>query len=258
MLKDFSKENFDIFIQAGQSNSEGYGVGDVEEPYVKNDQVWYMNEDFTLSCAVENVVGNEIQSNFALSFAREYIKSGLLKDGRKLLILRAAEGGTGFLDCRWRTTDDLYLRMIDMAHTALALNERNRILGLLWHQGETDAQLEASYEVHYNHLLGMVQSVRKSLNLPNLPFICGDFVYHWRNENIGVCRPVIDAIRAVSKDCGHGYFVETEGLLSNWQELQRYTYGGADSIHFSRKSIYDLGERYFKAYMEDLKSECRL
>ncbi len=33
MLRDFSTETFDVFIQAGQSNAEGFGLGSVPEPY---------------------------------------------------------------------------------------------------------------------------------------------------------------------------------------------------------------------------------
>ena len=109
MLKDFTKEKFDIIIQAGQSNSEGYGFGPVDMPYEPNDLVWYLNGDFTISRATEVVTGNEIQSTFALPFAREYLKNGLLQDGRKLMILRCSVGGTGFLDHRWNMTGDLYL-----------------------------------------------------------------------------------------------------------------------------------------------------
>lgn len=43
MLKDFSKDSYDILIQAGQSNSDGTGFGPVSNPYEPNDQVWYMN-----------------------------------------------------------------------------------------------------------------------------------------------------------------------------------------------------------------------
>ena len=71
MLKDFTKESFDILIQAGQSNSEGYGFGPVDDPFRPEDRVWYLNGDFTISPAAEIVNGNEIQSNFALPFARE-------------------------------------------------------------------------------------------------------------------------------------------------------------------------------------------
>lgn len=253
MLKDFTEEKFDILIQAGQSNSEGFGIGDVDHPYEPNDQVWYMNRDFTLSWAAESVMVNEIQSNFSLSFARNYLNAGLLKDGRKLLILRTAVGGTGFLDNHWKLTDDHYLRMMEMIRTALGLNKENRLIGLLWHQGETDATLKATYEVHYNHLMGLLRSVREEFNVPELPFIAGDFVHHWKNENLPICVPVVDAIRAVCRDCGYSAFIETDGLHSNRQELGRNTQCGPDviedKIHFSRKSNYILGERYFDAFI---------
>ena len=87
MLKDFSKENYDIIIQAGQSNSEGFGFGKTDAPYEPNDRVWYMNGDFTISRAGEIVNQNEIQSTYALEFARLYMEKGYLEDKRKLLIL---------------------------------------------------------------------------------------------------------------------------------------------------------------------------
>ena len=74
MLKDFTKETFDILIQAGQSNSEGYGFGNVCNPYEVNDRVWYFNSDGTFQMAQEKVANNAIQSNFALAFARKYIQ----------------------------------------------------------------------------------------------------------------------------------------------------------------------------------------
>lgn len=248
MLKDFTKDTFDIIIQAGQSNSEGYGFGPVEEPYVSNDRVWYLNADFTVSMAAEKVTGNEIQSNFALSFANEYIRQGYLKEGRKLLILRAAVGGTGFLDNRWKLTDDLYLRMMEMIRTALSLNPANRLAVLLWHQGETDALCEATYEVHYSHLMTLLQSVRQEFGVKELPFVAADFVQNWKQLNPVICAPVVDAIRAVCRDCGNGGFVETDGLLSNLQELHRNPLGWDDPIHFSRRAVYALGRRYFDAF----------
>lgn len=45
MIKDFSKEAFDIIIQAGQSNAESYGFGPVEEPYLPSEDVWYLNRN---------------------------------------------------------------------------------------------------------------------------------------------------------------------------------------------------------------------
>lgn len=247
MLRDFSKEQFDIIIQAGQSNSDGTGYGPVEEPWVPTEDVWYLNGDFTVTLAVEAVNGNEIQSNYSLSFAREYMKKGLLAQGRKLLILRTSVGGTGFLDKRWGMRDDLYLRMMEMIRTALSMNEENRLVAFLWHQGETDAIFGADFDTHYNNLMGLVKSVREEFNVPQIPFVAGDFVQHWKKDNWEISVPVVDAIRAVCRDCG-GAFVETDGLLSNSQQPRPVPLGWEDTIHFSRNSLYLLGQRYFEAF----------
>ena len=253
MLKDFTQERFDVIVQAGQSNAAGYGYGPINEPYAPDNRVWYMNENDTISLAVEHVLNNSVQSNFSLSFAKKYIEAGRLEQGRKILILRAAIGGTGFLDNRWKLTDDLYLHMMEMIRTALALNPENRLVALLWHQGETDALLHASYEVHYQHLNDLLQSVRERFSVPTLPFVAGDFIQHWKGENAEICAPVIEAVRGVCRDCGCGAFVETDGLTSNAQQHDEHPRGKVDHIHFSRQALYELGIRYFEKYIEIVK-----
>jgi hypothetical protein len=142
-------------------------------------------------------------------------------------------------------TDDLYLRMMDMIRVALALNPANRLVAFLWHQGESDAIWNATRDIHYTHLTNLVQSVRDTFSAPELAFVAGDFVHHWRDENAAICAPVLEAIRDVCHDIGQGAFVETDGLKSNWQELGDER---PDSIHFSRRATYELGERYYAAF----------
>ena len=250
MLHDFSKDTFDILILAGQSNAYGSSFGPAEAPYCPDGRIWYMNEDGTISLAAEAVEGNGIRACFALSFAREYVNAGKLAEGRKLLILRTAAGGTGFSDNRWKLTDDLYLRMMDMTRTALALNPDNRLVAFLWHQGETDAIRRATYDFHYHHLSTLLSTVRETFRAPALPFIAGDFVHHWKYNpaNLDACFPVLDAIHAVCRDFEACAFVETDGLDSNAQgknppESRKY-----DDIHFSRDATYELGKRYFAAF----------
>lgn len=253
MLRNFSEERFDIIIQGGQSNCEGYGVGDVDNPYQPNENVWYLNQDFTITCAAEKVRHNEVQTTFGLSFVRKYLEENLLEEDRKLLIVRAAVGGTAFLNDHWKMEDDCYLRMMEMIHTALSLNKENRLVCFLWHQGEDDAVLNASFETHYNHLKRLVDSVRETFAVPELPFIAGDFVPDWKVEYAESSKPVLDAIRQVCKELKKATFVETEGLLSNRQDLGLDNKRGwivrEDSVHFSRKSCYLLGERYFEAFL---------
>ena len=248
MLRDLTGEHFDIIIQAGQSNSDGTGYGPAENPWIPTENVWYLNFDCTLSLAREAVNGNEIQSNYSLSFAREYMAKGLLAEGRKLLILRTSIGGTGFLDKRWGMTDDLYLHMMEMIRTALALNKENRLVAFLWHQGETDAIYGADFDTHYGNLMGLIRSVREEFQVPQLPFIAGDFVQQWKKDNWAISVPVVDAIRAVCRDCGCGAFVETDGLPSNSQQERIPPMPWEDTIHFSRNALYLLGQRYFAAF----------
>ena len=246
MLKDFGKEKFDIIIQAGQSNSQGCGLGSVEKPFEPNGDIWYLNCDMTVSLAMEVVSGNDVVGNFSLPFAAEYVSGGDLKNGRKILVLRAAVGGTGFLDNRWGPRDDLFLTMIEMIKTSVGLNPENYLVALLWHQGESDAVNGASYEVHYKNLKTLVDIVRTDFNRRDLPFIAGDFVHHWKNENFDACEPVVRAMRELCNDIGHAKFIETDGLTSN---LQQIGYGD-DNIHFGRKAIYELGEKYYQAFKE--------
>jgi hypothetical protein len=245
MLRDFCKEEFDIIIQAGQSNAQGCGFGIATDPFIISDDIWYLNNDFSISRAGEEVRGNEIAGNFSLSFCSKYIENGRLHSGRKLLVIRAAIGGTGFLDNHWKMNDDLFLRMMEMIKTATELNSKNKLVAFLWHQGETDAFSNASRAGHFNNLLTLVNAVRNTFNCANLPFIAGDFVNQWKTDNIEICQPVISAIKDVCFTIGNALFIETEELQSNDQKV-----GNGDTIHFCREAINQLGIKYFNAFCE--------
>ena len=238
MLKDFTKETFDIIIQAGQSNACGRGFGKASKPYQATYKVWYMEQDFTFCIARELVVGNEIVSDFSLSFAEEYIRNNHLKNGRKLLILRTAVGGTCFSGGHWGLTDNLYLQMIEMAKIALDLNPANKIAAMLWHQGENDAVNNVTYEYYHEHLTKLINSVRETFG--NIPFIAGNFVQdEWMNDYLESAANIIRVQREVCSA-----FVETDGLQSN------KILGNNDTVHFCREALHQLGVRYYNAFAE--------
>jgi hypothetical protein len=176
------------------------------------------------------------------------VENGLLQKDRKVLIIRAGVGGTGFQKKYWTEDGELYLKMLEMCDYALSLNPENRIVGFLWHQGEHDAFEGNTPENYYQQLLGLVNGVRSRYG--NKPFIAGDFVPDWKSDNEAACAPVVEAMRAVCAD-GCGAFVETDDLLSNRKELDyRPMNWGDDPIHFSRRAIYELGKRYFEAFTD--------
>ena len=261
---------YDVIIQAGQSNAEGFGKGPVSEEYVKDDDVVYLYQNFkaevkTIDGFTKMViqvddptlylgVADEAEDNdgrigsFALTFAKEYKKAGLLAEGRKLLIIRAAVGGTGFFGKQWGIEDELYLRMLKMIDHALSLNPENKIVGFLWHQGEHDAFEGNPPEVFESQLKALITDVKNRYGITRLPFVTGDFVNEWKSKNVEICEPIVEKIKAVTASEG-GVFVETADLPSNNQ-----TVANGDDIHFCRESLHVLGKRYFDAYSAIIKA----
>jgi hypothetical protein len=89
-----------------------------------------------------------------------------------------------------------------------------------------------------------VKKVRSVAECDDLPFVAGNFVPQWYNENTDICIPIVKAIRDVCADIGHAAFVETDGLQSNNEKV-----GNDDTIHFSREALYYLGHRYYDAFI---------
>lgn len=248
---NYKNEKFDIIWLAGQSNAQGSGYGPIKEEHLPDGVLFrmfgsgkYVNEDWVLPLPVE--VGIEESDSrkkydLAISFAREYMKKGLLSEGRKLLILDTALGATGFVKGHWRQKDPACIRMHQMLDAALALNAENRVVAMLWHQGESDAARDVDEKTHYENLSTLLQSVRAKVGI--VPIIAGDFCAQWKEQNAEKCAPVIRAIRHVMKDMG-GAFVETADLPSNEQDKTEQP----DQIHFSRRSLEILGKRYFEAF----------
>lgn len=259
---------YDIFIQAGQSNAEGSGYGPITQEYIPDGRILYLNAIKTVSTKDERIqveyadaplsidIADErdvqidgVQrrvGDFSLTFAMAYINAGLLEEGRKVLIVRAAVGGTGFQRKHWGIQDAQYLKMLEMTDYALSLNPRNRIKGILWHQGEHDAFEGNTTENYHSQLTALINGIKKRYQCPDLPFLCGDFARGWKSQNLSICEPILDVLRQVAQE-QQGKFVETEDLPTNNDAT-----GSGDDIHFCRESLHILGRRYFNAYQDIL------
>ncbi len=268
----YNNEAFDIIVLAGQSNAYGYGLGEVSSEYVPSDKILWVNDDSNphfvedengvntffidypvppyIEIADEPCTKDGKTGKLSLIFAREYINADYLKPGRRVLVINAAVGGSGFLWGQWGIGNILYTRLCDMLDASLALNPENRLVAFLWHQGETDAGInrdwdaEYKYEVHKKLLSEMMQDFNSKYSACGLPFISGGFCDEWYSGLKPHADPILRAIRDVTEELG-GSFVETAGLDSN-----NRTVGNGDPIHFSRESTHKLGKMYFEKYKE--------
>lgn len=257
-------EKLDIIILAGQSNAAGTGTGEVTQPYAPDARILMMTDTsnprfetegdqvyLQLDQPARNIVAvaeepEEKNGNFALAFAAKYAQTYLEAD-RKILIVNAAVGGTGFARPEWGVGNVLHTRLINMVAEALSYNPENRVVAFLWHQGEHDAfenaawDVEKRYTTHKANLTATINDIYTHFGFAAVPFIAGGFCDEWYLENKEACDAVLKAIRECCAQ--RGSFVETAGLLSNNQKT-----GNGDPIHFCKESLHILGGRYFDAY----------
>jgi len=254
-----SNEKYDIIIEGGQSNAEGSGKGPVIKypEFVPTENIMYMNvekiitiadgvqvaypdKDFIIEPAAEREHEGQKVGDLALTFAEDYISNGLLEEGRKLLIIRGAIGGTSFNLKQWGVDGSVYSKMIEMTDHAVNLDPENRVIAFLWHQGEGDTN-HTPADIYHQKMEAVLHDVRARYGI--MPFVAGDFVPEWIPTRLDKCLGLAEVYREICADNDKSAFVESEGLLSNNQML-----GNGDNIHFCREALYEFGHRYFDAY----------
>ena len=271
-FQEFCNTPFDIVVLAGQSNAQGGGLGETTAHYQKNENVYFLNDTKSFGLVVDPETDNVSLSadcpsityietaedstsaaNLSFRFAERYVQNNL-QTGRKLLIIRAAVGGTGFTRGEWLLqTGKLYYRMLSMVDEALQLNKENKLVAFLWHQGEHDAFEKATLpvsdieEFYYANFKAILTDFRSRYELDNLPIVAAGFVDEWSALYKEQCQAVYSATKRVFEEIRHAGFVETKGLKTNNQ-----TVGNGDNIHFSRDALYQLGDKYYQKFMENI------
>jgi len=261
---------YDIIVVAGQSNAEGFGFGETDIPFVEDIRIKQLydrqaaavvtrdgvarldlSDEYNLLVMSERerVVRKTAFGSIGASFAREYAERGMLSEGREVLIVKCAVGGTGFARREWGIGSPLHRRMIAMIDKALSFPD-SRLVAFLWHQGEHEVvempSLSAA-EKHKKHKMDLGETfsdIRRRYG-NDFPILAAGFCDEWYFENREISDAVISAIAEVLSEDVRGGFVLSSGLLSNSQQN-----GGEDKIHFSRNSLYLLGKRYFDAYLK--------
>ena len=271
---DLARLKSDVIILAGQSNAEGNGIRvgsdeylcspDVYMLYDKNADTLYYDDDGNLIVPKQMEIvaekyaerrANGVKfAEITRKFTEDYIKDGLLEKGRKLLVIKAGFGGAGFAKDRWGVGNVLSDRMLKMTDYALSLNQENRIVAFLWHQGEHDAferewlSPKERKALYYEDLKRQLTAVRNRYSKNPIPVICGEMVNDWADKNKDATDAIEEATREVLFDIGFGAMVSSEGLLSNDQCLHN-----GDGIHFCAAATDELGDRYFAAYKTLIK-----
>ena len=274
-INKLSNDAFDIIIVAGQSNASGNGLGQTNTPWAIDQRIMMLSDTFTshvestpygdrieiessgecfLTLADERDNKGVKNSAFCLYFAKKYADDFLEKD-RKVLLVQTAIGGTGFALKHWGAGDKLEKRAFDLVDTALSMNDKNRVVAVLWHQGEHDIYENAHLDYNEKHDYYANKLETLIFNFKNkygeVPFISASFCKSWiLEQNQDSVNAVVDAYKTIYKkfrNTAHVY--NTDDLKSNSQVVK----GSSDKAHFCRQACNVLAQRYYEKFVEIIK-----
>lgn len=254
-----SIEGYDIIIVGGQSNAVGAGKGTFTDPKQSdaidalifqlgrqapnnNKVIPAVRQDGTDRFDSLNhwAINPETRETMGLSipFARRYAEENLAAN-RRVLIIPAAYGGTSIR--KWlgeQGTPHLYNDMKDRVQTALDLPGDNRVVAMLWHQGESDILQGMTASAYETKLTSLFNKLRADFPSSDpYPIVAGTFVPAW-NSGSSLKVAYEDTIKDVLADDELGGVALSDGLTSN----------SGDSIHFSSSALVTFGDRYYQKW----------
>ena len=174
---------------------------------------------------------NPDRSFSGVSLAESFAEASATKPDIDVGLICCADGGTKL--SQWMPGELLFDNAVNNAKLAARTAE---IVGVLWHQGESDCSDEL-YPTYQSRLETMMQALREELNLHDVPIILGglgDYLALRPLENYVHINQALQNIAENSEVFG---FASAEGLTSN-----------PDNLHFNAQSLYEFGLRYLEAF----------
>lgn len=218
------------FLLIGQSNMAGRGDMEEAKP-LDGDRIkvlrngrWQSayrpinpDRDFSGVCLAE-------------SFANRYAEEHNVEVG----LIPCADGGTS-LD-QWCVGGLLYDNAVNQARLA---NRTSTIVGVLWHQGESECKygLCDKYEKKFTKIMN---SLRKDLDLHDVPFILGgisDFLKINERFPDECIETVNKSLKLIAERNSYTGFASAQGLTDK-----------GDLLHFDTKSLEIFGNRYYDVF----------
>ena len=233
-----AKDNFQLFLLAGQSNMAGRGKADAiskqTDPHIlalNKKQQWQIATD-PLHWD-KGSAGTGIGRPFAAIIAEKNpnITIGLIPTACGGSPISVWKPGQYFNQTKSHPWDD------SIAAAKIAMKD-GTLKAILWHQGESDSGPKDS--PHYEErLTDLIARFRTELNAPDLPFIIGQLgrfpAKPWNKD-----RETIDAAhKAVAAKMKNVAFVPIEDPESI-----------GDDLHFNTETLRRFAQGYAEAYLE--------
>lgn len=235
------KENFHLFLLAGQSNMAGRGKVTPEDQKALP-RILALSKEGTWVPAVPPIHFDKKSAGVGLS--RAFARALTAEDENITIgLIPAACGGSPI--STWKpdgyhsqTKSHPYDDAIQRTQRAL---QDGVLKGILWHQGESDGTPKRA--PHYQAALQeLVLRFRKDLAAPSVPFIIGQLGQF-------PSRPWSDSRKLVNAaHLNVAITLPLIGFVSSHQLTPM-----RDQIHFDARSLQELGRRYADTYLRVTK-----
>jgi len=232
-----AKEKFHLFLLVGQSNMAGRGTVETEDR-TPHPRVLMLNKAAACVPAIDPLhfdkpaAGVGLGKTFATLYAEAHpgITVGLIPCAVGGSPIDAWKPGEFYKPTNSHPWDDAIRR-------AQLAQKSGTIVGILWHQGESDStdKLAPGYEAKLHDLIARM---RKEVAAPEVPFIVGQMGKFaeapWNDAKLQVDKAHQDLPKKVKGTA----FVSAEGLKHR-----------GDKIHFDSPSCREFGKRYYEAFV---------
>ncbi|HZY80950.1 MAG TPA: sialate O-acetylesterase [Cyclobacteriaceae bacterium] len=231
-----AKKNVWAFLLAGQSNMAGRGVVEPSDT-IPDPRILTINKKNEIVVAKEPLHFYEPTRtglDCGLSFARTLLKSA--PENVTILLVPTAVGGSSIhhwlQDSTWRD-----VRLLSNAKEKIALALKVSVFkGILWHQGESNANTAKDIEQHPARLKELASIFRKLTGDRNLPFLMGELGSFSKNPE--QFQKLNQQLSEYSKTDRRSAVIETGDLGHK-----------GDFLHFNSEAQRKMGERFANAYI---------
>jgi len=229
-----AKENFYIFLLAGQSNMAGRGFVQPADT-ISSTHVLMLNKNNEWVYAKEPLhyyepgrTGLDCGLSFGKELSRLY--------GRKITIglVPCAIGGSSIEQWLGDSTYRGVTLYSNFLQRARAASQTGMIKGLLWHQGESNAGVR-SYRNYKENLQAFFDRVRKDINQPDLPVYAGELGSYLLKASNPNANAVNNDLHQLSTSYKNFHVISTGDLTCK-----------SDTIHFDSRSQREMGKRFAK------------
>jgi hypothetical protein len=233
-----NKENVWVFIMAGQSNMAGRGLVEPQDT-ITHKRILSIDKSGQLIIAKEPLHFYEPERtglDCGLSFAKTLLKK--IPDNITILMIPAAVGGSSV---RQWLGDSLYRNVklfSNFKAKAELAKQYGTIKGILWHQGESDAN-DKDIPLHEQRITKLFTRFRAVAGNNDLLVLIGELgSFSVNKSNFLLLNEILHNYSAKDKN---SFVISTKDLKDK-----------GDSLHFNSKGQRMMGKRFANAYLKTL------